>query len=144
MTEPEKYRELFRFCGMLIHENLLRFNDEQLVALLQRLGPPAEPPRGNQKFRKGEATTIRCHRCLGSGVTVLSSAYDSTLQMLREHGRSTGASLARVASQRRGGSWRGGSPPKATAMNNRLRRLEQLGLATSEWDGRERWYEVKS
>lgn len=75
-------------------------------------------------------TLIQCHHCKGAGTTVLSSLYELTLKELRKSGRSTGAGLARRMEC------------KATAMNNRLRRLEQLGLAKSEWDGRERWYEA--
>lgn len=74
----------------------------------------------------------RCMFCNGTGRRPVGGVYLKTLRMLRERTRPvTGASLARVARC------------KATAMNNRLARLEGWGLAVSEWRGRERLYRAK-
>jgi len=73
-----------------------------------------------------------CPTCRGTGRIELTGVYAETLAMLRQCGEEiTGAALARQAGC------------KATAMNNRLARLEAFGLAVSRWYGRKKLYRTK-
>jgi DNA-binding transcriptional ArsR family regulator len=72
---------------------------------------------------------VPCGHCHGHGRVLLTGVYADTLRILRDcSGEHTGADLARIAGT------------KPTAMNNRLARLEELGLATSHRYGRKRLY----
>ena len=73
---------------------------------------------------------VKCTRCNGTGKRPLTGVYAATLDLLRQQGESTGAFLSRIAGC------------EATAMNNRLSMLEQLGAATSRRDGRERIFKA--
>lgn len=71
--------------------------------------------------------THPCPWCLGTGRMPLSGVYAATLALLRtQPDPINGAALARLAGC------------KETAMNNRMVRLEELGLAVGERDGRQR------
>lgn len=77
--------------------------------------------------RESDRVPIPCPHCRGSGRTSLSDLYAATLRLLAEQpSEVNGASLARLAGC------------AETAMNNRLVRLESLGLAVGRTNGRER------
>lgn len=74
-----------------------------------------------------------CPHCGGHGPRKLTGIYAETLELLRQaSGEIHGAALAAKA----------GCP--ATAMNNRLARLEELGLATSRRYGRQRLFRANT
>lgn len=73
---------------------------------------------------------IKCKRCGGLGHTFLSSVYERTYTILRKYGETTGAKLARVEGI------------AATAMNMRLKVLENHGMVTARRDGRQVFYQV--
>ena len=74
---------------------------------------------------------VPCGCCEGSGEVPLGAEYHETLVRLRRMSSSiTGAQLGKKM----------GVEP--TAMNNRLRRLEELGLAKSTRVGRCRFFEA--
>jgi hypothetical protein len=72
---------------------------------------------------------IRCGHCGGRGTVPLSDEYAATLGHLRLcHRDVSGAEMGRLMGV------------AATAMNNRLAKLEEFGLATSRVSGRQRLY----
>lgn len=74
------------------------------------------------------STPCRC--CGGTGQIELTGIYFDTLKVLRGLGEFSGADLARYMDV------------PATAMNNRLARLEELGFATSRRYGRQRLFKA--
>lgn len=75
---------------------------------------------------------VPCGHCRGCGTVEVTGVYADTLALLRkQQDEVSGAELARVAGC------------KATAMCNRLARLERMGLATSRKYGRERLFKAK-
>lgn len=76
---------------------------------------------------KQPKTLIPCPHCQGAGTKPLSSELAETLRLLRVPGEAfNGAQLARLVGV------------KLRAMNSRLIKLERLGLAVGEVDGRQR------
>lgn len=72
-----------------------------------------------------------CPHCKGRGIVELNGVYADTLALLRTMTEpASGAALARLARC------------PATAMNNRLARLEEHGYARSHRYGRERRFEA--
>lgn len=72
-----------------------------------------------------------CSHCGGCGKVALAPMYSMTLVLLRRQRKEmTGAVLSRI------------DGCAATAMNNRLARLEEFGLVTSRIEGREKFYRV--
>lgn len=72
---------------------------------------------------------IQCPCCRGAGTVELTGEYLETLKELLRLGREiTGAELGRLMGV------------KPTAMNNRLARLEEIGVAVSRRWGRRRLY----
>lgn len=77
----------------------------------------------------GGGPKVRCGCCRGTGLVEMGQEYAATLATLRAgHADITGAEMGRLMEV------------PATAMNNRLARLEELGLATSRRSGRARLY----
>lgn len=74
---------------------------------------------------------IKCGHCDGTGRRELSKLFLTTLQFLHFQGSATGAELCRRAKC------------KPTTMNNRLAKLEEFGLVTSERIGKRRVYRAK-
>lgn len=75
---------------------------------------------------------VACPHCKGEGLREITGVYRETLELLRRHTGITGAALAASARC------------QPTAMNNRLARLEELGLVESTILGRERLYKTKA
>jgi len=76
-----------------------------------------------------------CPYCSGSGKVSLAPVYAETLQGVSRMCASSGFVVANLHAR-----WFGCSP---TALNNRLKRLEELGYLSSEMHGRQRRYTVK-
>jgi DNA-binding transcriptional ArsR family regulator len=75
------------------------------------------------------APLVVCPCCGGAGRVLLTGEYARTLAAIeRLRGEHTGAELGRMMGVR------------GPAMNNRLARLEELGLVSSRRDGRRRLY----
>jgi len=75
--------------------------------------------------------TVNCPCCKGAGRIELTGVYADTLALLTSHGKeATGAELSKVAGC------------KPTAMNNRLARLQDMGLVESRQYGRLRLFRV--
>lgn len=75
---------------------------------------------------KNTATAhVVCTRCGGTGAVELTGVYADTLALVIRHPCLNGAELARKAKC------------KATAMNNRLKRLEELGVVCGKIYGRQ-------
>lgn len=73
---------------------------------------------------------VKCPHCDGKGHTELGGVYAETLQRMREHCSQGGYVVAN-----RDAELFGCNP---TALNNRLKRLEELGFVVSEKSGRQR------
>jgi hypothetical protein len=71
-----------------------------------------------------------CPHCDGSGQLQLTGIHADTWHLLKNHGPISGAALAEI------------DGCQATAMNNRLVMLEEMGLARSERYGRLRLFAV--
>ena len=77
----------------------------------------------------GDCAVLPCSHCQGSGLVELTGEYLTTLLRVRDLGREvTGAELGRLMGV------------KGPAMNNRLARLERLGLVTSRRQGKRRFF----
>ena len=77
--------------------------------------------------RRTARPEVPCPCCKGTGKVEMSGVYGKTWALLKRQRREiNGAALARLAGC------------QATAMNNRLVRLQKLGLAIGRWHGRER------
>lgn len=87
---------------------------------------PAPGPR-----QLGNGSTVTCPYCQGWGHVRLSNLYTETLKLVAHNPGLNGAALGRIAGC------------KETAMNNRLRGLENHGFIVGEWDGRQRTWTVK-
>lgn len=74
---------------------------------------------------------IPCPHCNGKGHTLLSGVYAETLRILRQRTKRG----RYVVANRDAGEW---FDCKPTALNNRLKRLEDLGFAKSEFCGLQR------
>ena len=76
--------------------------------------------------------TIKCGCCKGTGRVPLTGTYKKTLALLKQATRNKPEAYAASLAQIDGCN--------ATAMNNRLARLVELGLAKARRDGRIVWY----
>lgn len=74
----------------------------------------------------------KCERCHGTGSVKITGVYAATYRGLKLVARAHGWVVAN-----RDADWFGCSGP---ALSNRLARLEEMGLATSVVEGRERRY----
>lgn len=74
---------------------------------------------------KAKVLCVKCSRCRGKGFVALTGVYADTLALVKRNPGLNGAQLAELAGC------------KATAMNNRLRALEDRGLASGEQYGRQ-------
>lgn len=75
---------------------------------------------------------IQCSRCRGKGTVPLTGVYAKTMNVLKALGKPmNGAQIGRLMGC------------KETAMNQRLIRLQGLGLAYGEWNGRERLWRAQ-
>ena len=78
--------------------------------------------------------SIPCPHCHGKGSLPLSGVYAETLKGVRRWCKAYGYLVANQAAS--------AFDCKPTALNNRLRRLEELGFVRSEWYGRQRRYTI--
>jgi hypothetical protein len=76
-------------------------------------------------MKKLATAHVVCTRCNGTGCVELTGVYADTLALIIRHPVLNGAELAAKAGC------------KATAMNNRLKQLERIGVATGKRYGRE-------
>lgn len=76
----------------------------------------------------------RCPTCRGTGEVILSGVYLETLEFVRRWCERHGFVVANRAATEAG--------CEATALNNRLARLESLGYLTSEQYGRQRRFRI--
>ena len=88
---------------------------------------------------------IQCGHCGGSGEVEITGVYAETMEYARTYTR-VSLRLPNVVSPEFTGALlaQAYAGCKASAMNNRLARLEQLGLLTSRRYGRVRLFKVKS
>lgn len=75
---------------------------------------------------------VQCTHCGGSGSIELTGVYADTLNLLIRHPMKNGAALAKLAKC------------KATAMCNRLKAMERLGVVVSKRHGRQLFWKHKS
>lgn len=84
-----------------------------------------------RRTARDDRPAVRCCRCGGAGRIPLTGVYLATYRLLaRQVGPINAATLAALAGC------------AGTTMANRLVRLERLGLAVGEWNGRERLWEA--
>ena len=89
---------------------------------------------------KGKTTTldVSCPHCKGSGLRMITGRYLETYHIVELNPEKNGARLAYLTCKFTG------IDIKATAMNNRLKALERLGVIVGTRDGRQvLWSVVK-